>query len=303
MAELSGQPLIFGEVLFDTFPDGGEVPGGAPFNVAWHLRGFGLDPLMVSRIGKDERGGRILSLMSRWDMDTAGMQEDAGRPTGVVSIRLRDGEPAFDILPDQAYDHIAPDGLEKTLAGREVGLLYHGSLAVRSGPSRQALDHLLTVLKPPAFFDVNFRDPWVRESAVRRDLQYTTRLKLNRDELSRLVPAAGDPDPPPEACADILRKEYGLKMTAVTLGAKGAVLLDSEGKIFQEEPPLVENLADTVGAGDALSAVLILGIIQDWPLDLTLKRAVHFSAALCGIQGAIPEDKNFYAAFLDRWAE
>jgi len=33
---------IFGEVLFDQFPDGQQVLGGAPFNVAWHLQAFGL---------------------------------------------------------------------------------------------------------------------------------------------------------------------------------------------------------------------------------------------------------------------
>jgi len=41
---LTDSPVLFGEILFDRFPDGREVLGGAPFNVAWHLRGFGLDP-------------------------------------------------------------------------------------------------------------------------------------------------------------------------------------------------------------------------------------------------------------------
>ena len=45
-------PLIFGEVLFDVYPDGTEILGGAPFNVAWHLQGFGVSPLMISRVGK-----------------------------------------------------------------------------------------------------------------------------------------------------------------------------------------------------------------------------------------------------------
>ena len=51
-----GRPIVFGEVLFDCFPDGNEVLGGAPFNVAWHLHGFGLAPLMITGVGADRHG-------------------------------------------------------------------------------------------------------------------------------------------------------------------------------------------------------------------------------------------------------
>ena len=66
------RPLIFGEVLFDRFPDGSEVLGGAPFNVAWNLRGLGQDPLLVSRVGKDELGDRILDAMDGFGLDEIG---------------------------------------------------------------------------------------------------------------------------------------------------------------------------------------------------------------------------------------
>jgi hypothetical protein len=53
--------LLFGELLVDCFPDR-EVVGGAPFNVARHLIGLvggvGVDPVLVTRIGKDARGVR-----------------------------------------------------------------------------------------------------------------------------------------------------------------------------------------------------------------------------------------------------
>ena len=49
-------PCIFGEVLYDHFPDGQRVLGGAPFNVAWHLQAFGQAPRFVSRVGHDAEG-------------------------------------------------------------------------------------------------------------------------------------------------------------------------------------------------------------------------------------------------------
>ena len=50
------RPVLFGEVLHDCFPDGSRVLGGAPLNVAWHLRALGLDPYLVSRVGDDAAG-------------------------------------------------------------------------------------------------------------------------------------------------------------------------------------------------------------------------------------------------------
>ena len=54
---------IFGEVLFDHFPDGNRVLGGAPFNVAWHLQAFGQSPRLVSRIGRDPEGRQVREAM------------------------------------------------------------------------------------------------------------------------------------------------------------------------------------------------------------------------------------------------
>ena len=62
------RPLIFGEVLFDHFPDGSAVLGGAPFNVAWHLQAFGLKPLFVSRVGNDAAGESVRWAMRQWRM-------------------------------------------------------------------------------------------------------------------------------------------------------------------------------------------------------------------------------------------
>ena len=90
------RPVIFGEVLFDRFPDGSTVLGGAPFNVAWNLKALGLDPLLVSRVGRDDLGADILAAMSEWGLDTAGVQTDAGHPTGTVEVTLEDARRLLD---------------------------------------------------------------------------------------------------------------------------------------------------------------------------------------------------------------
>jgi fructokinase len=54
--------LLFGEILIDRFPEQ-EVLGGAPFNVTRHLQAFGCTPVLISRVGRDDAGARILQIL------------------------------------------------------------------------------------------------------------------------------------------------------------------------------------------------------------------------------------------------
>ena len=54
--------VCFGEVLWDLLPSGKEA-GGAPMNVAFHSRNFGLSPQLISRIGIDALGVELLDLL------------------------------------------------------------------------------------------------------------------------------------------------------------------------------------------------------------------------------------------------
>ena len=78
---ISGRPVVFGEIVFDEFDDDLHQPGGAPLNVACHLHGFGLDPLLISRIGRDELGGLLLERLTARCLDTRGIQVDPLRAT------------------------------------------------------------------------------------------------------------------------------------------------------------------------------------------------------------------------------
>ena len=163
----NGQPMVFGEVLFDIFPDGSRVLGGAPFNVAWHLQAFGCKPLFVSRIGDDPLGEQVAAAMRGWGMNTSGLQMDRMHPTGEVRVSIEQGEPAYDIVANQAYDYIDSASLP---AAKSVSLVYHGSLALRCQTSASALDSLLDACSSPVFLDINLRPPWWERGAAERML-------------------------------------------------------------------------------------------------------------------------------------
>ncbi len=152
----NSHPVIFGEVLFDVFPDGTAVLGGAPFNVAWHLQGLGLAPLLVSRVGKDKWGDQILRKMDQWGMDSSGVTRDSVYPTGMVSVSLDAGQPSFDIVQDVAYDNISPDIVRSLYQHDYYSILYHGSLINRTAVSARTLS-LLRQTAPGIFVDINLR--------------------------------------------------------------------------------------------------------------------------------------------------
>jgi fructokinase len=281
---------IFGEVLFDHFPDGNRVLGGAPFNVAWHLQAFGQSPRLVSRIGRDPEGTQVREAMEAWGLATDDLQTDPQRPTGRVAVSFNDGEPAYDIVADCAYDNIEP------IAVASCRLLYHGSLATRAAGSAGALRQLRASGPQTVFVDVNLRPPWWQAGAVQELLQGAHWVKLNSDELALLAGEATSADP----AGDFLRR-YALRGLLVTRGARGAELLLANGERIQVAPAANNEVVDTVGAGDAFAAVMLLGLLNDWDLPVVLERAQHFAGALVGRRGATVDDRAFYRNFSRQW--
>lgn len=295
---LTGRPLLFGEVLFDEFMDGSTVLGGAPFNVAWHLRGLGFDPLVISGIGKDPLGEQLLSRMRAHVMDASGLQRDGFHPTGRVRVSLVDNEPVFSILPDQAYDFVDAGALP-AISPDDFALLYHGSLAARNATSAAALE-VLRDSGLPIFVDINLRPPWWDIERVENLLAGSRWVKLNHLELAELTELdSGDRDAVLRG-AQTVAGRYGVQTVIVTCGAEGVIAATSDGSAVCT-PEAVVDLVDTVGAGDAFSAVTLLGILRGWSLQTTLRRATTFAAAICGIRGAVPDDNGFYQPFLESW--
>ena len=286
------QPLIFGEVLFDHFPDGSQVLGGAPFNVAWNLQGLGLQPQFVSAVGNDAEGGRVREKMLGWGLDVDGLQINDECPTGSVNVSLDAGQPSFDIQAKRAYDRIQFPSFPVNVS--EFSLLYYGSLAYRAEASRETLDMLIESTSLKRFVDLNLRPPWFEDSWLGPLLQKATWLKLNDDELSCLVgvPVNGDSSLS-RAASDLIQK-YELEYLFVTLGEAGALGVHAEGRTVKVESPRPLPFVDAVGAGDAFSAALIAGILSEMPLDVMLREAAQYAARICTIRGATSEEKSIY---------
>lgn len=292
---------IFGEVLADVFPDQ-TVLGGAPFNVARHLQALGAHPVMISRTGMDVLGAELLADMRRLGMALSGMQQDSQRLTGQVRVSLTAAGHAFEILPDQAYDHVCPETTRRVVGDMLPELAYFGTLAQRQSSSRLAVQAMLEACACPVFLDINLRAPWYDVDVIGNSLRAADIVKLNDEELALVADLFGLASLAPEGQARALQQHFDLQQVLVTCGAAGSWLLDEVANLHRVGPALGDGpLVDTVGAGDAYAAVIMLGRLRGWGVAESMRRATTYAAAICRVRGAVPEDVTFFAPFRQAW--
>ena len=284
---------VFGDVLFDCFPDGSRVVGGAPFNVAWNLQAFGLAPQFISRISDDLDGKEITTLMANWQISQAALQIDPINPTGLVRVEIYHGEPHYDIVADSAYDFIDANLLPII---KTDGILYHGSLALRNPIPLKALQVLKSNHQGKIFVDVNLRDPWWQKETLFSLLDDANWVKINEHELELLCPEASGL----ESAINIFSKRFDLDILIITFGEKGAIARNKQ-QFIKVQPTANTEVVDTVGAGDAFASVFLLGLSKEWSIETTLERVRALADEIVTRQGATINDLEFYQKFSQQW--
>ena len=277
------------------------VLGGAPFNVAWHLQGFGQQPLFVSRVGTDEAGDRVLASMHTWGLDTQGLQVDPQHPTGTVDVTINNGQPSYNIVPRRAYDFIDYQPVARLLDSQSVNLIYHGSLIERHDISRKTLAQLKNDCNCPVFVDINLRAPWWNKQQVLDAIAAATWLKLNDEELAEIESIDNPDQQSLEKAGRQLLSRTRIDHLIVTRGARGATIMTPGESLSASSEP-VRDLVDSVGAGDAFASICLLGMAQSWELAPTLERALAFAADICRQRGATVQDRDFYTSWSRQWS-
>ncbi|MEI3037929.1 MAG: carbohydrate kinase [Victivallales bacterium] len=267
--------VSFGEILFDVI---GGVPylGGAPLNLAAHLRKQGAETTLISAVGNDPLGRDALGQIGKLGLDTGTIAVLDGFPTGTVTVLLDERKvAAYDFAMDTAYDHIPVPGFDT-----EVDLFCFGTLAQRSPESRGTLTRLRKMLDCLFFYDVNLRQDFYSKEIIEESLYSADIVKLNEDEFPVLAAMFGLPDDPEE-----LRRRFGLQMVLLTLGPEGCDLYSSGGVIHSPAVPV--KVVSTVGAGDSFSAAFLYHYLTGSTLNEALTAGNLLAAKIAGQKGAI----------------
>lgn len=279
----SAEILCVGEVLWDALPEGLFL-GGAPFNVACHLRAAGVPATMVSRVGDDRLGEEVVRRAERYGVGVDLIQVDPALPTGFVRVAVDDaGNPAYEILAPAAWDAIETTDalLRRALAARAI---VFGSLAQRHPTSRATIERLW---ESPAtmVLDVNLRPPYDDREIVRRSLQRADVVKLSVPELERVAEWFRLPGDARETVSR-LAKQFDCTLVCLTRGSGGAALWHDG--VWTEHAGFEVEVRDTVGAGDAFLAVLLAGLLGGGSDSSLLQNANLIGAYVATQYGAVP---------------
>lgn len=280
------QIVGIGEILWDMLPEGRRI-GGAPANFAFHANKQGIAAAVVSAVGDDTLGREILASLAAWQMDAHYLYVHSGYPTGTVEVRLdAEGVPGYVIHEHVAWDHL-PWSDDLAALAPSVQAVCFGTLGQRSPESRATIRQFVQATSPTCLrvCDINLRQSYFDAAILHDSLELATVLKLNHEELPVIAGAFGLSGSP-QALLTELRARYQLDLIALTRGPAGSLLLNAQG--FSDHPGYPVTVIDTVGAGDAFTASLVVGLLRGDALALLNANANRAAASACQQAGAIP---------------
>lgn len=279
-----------GEVLWDVFPNGKRL-GGAPANFSYHLAQQGFPTELVSAVGEDADGKRILEHLSRKQVSTK-YTSRVPAPTGRVAVELdAAGVATYRFSENCAWDNLAFSPEKEKLA-KQTDAVCFGTLAQRASRSREAILRFLDAIPVSSIrvFDVNLRQNFFSEKIILDSLERCSVLKINEDETPVISKLLGVNLRSREMFLDAVFEKFpGIKMIAQTLGKAGSIVRSRDGihsEIAAEESI---RLIDTVGAGDAFSAGLVAALLQGASVREAHSHAAKLAGYVCSRAGAMPE--------------
>jgi len=286
-----GRPVVvgLGEILWDVFPDGPRF-GGAPANFAASAAGLAGDAAavcMAGAVGDDDLGRRAIDTLASRGVATAAVAV-LGKPTGRVDVTVDSaGHASYVFAPDCSWDHMPWSPVLERLAGDTAAVCF-GTLSQREATARTTVRRFLAAVRPSALrvLDINLRPPFWSPDTVLESLSLADVVKCNDEELPVVADLVGLSGSPESVLRDLVGR-YRLRLAALTRGASGSLLLAADGTASDLAGTPV-TVVDTVGAGDAFTAALVLGTLAGWSLERRHTHAERVAASVCTQRGGTP---------------
>jgi fructokinase len=298
---LSDQVWVVGEVLIDLILDRDQhlaVVGGGPANTAKALAKLGVKTHFIDGISNDEYGQ-----MAKAELLSANVLLDyaqySNKPTCTAKVTLDSlGSASYEFIIENTATFDFSDQWLPDPQSLKPSLLHIGTLATVIEPGASVLFKWAQSVAhvAPIVFDPNIRpavlgnrDEYVKK--VEKWVAISSAVKVSDEDLNWLYPSK---------VIDVIVKKWieaGVELVVVTLGDKGITAYRENERVSVDAVKVV--VADTVGAGDTVGAVLVEAIVKNGLNKLTgevlktmLNRAVKAAAITVSRTGANPPSKE-----------
>ena len=276
-----------GEILWDMLPNGKQL-GGAPSNFAYISTLLGNEGIVASRVGRDALGTEAVEQLTKLGVRTASVQADPVHPTGTVQVEVdHAGQPKFEIAEGVAWDFLEWTPAWQHLAEQADAICF-GSLAQRAPATRATICQFLAASRKDAvrIFDVNLRQQFHSKEIIAESMKLADIVKLNHEELPRIMQMVGLQHRDEIASADSLVERYDLRLICVTRGCRGSLLIDH--RALDEHSGYRIEIGDAIGAGDAFTAALVYEYLEGSALARMNETANRMGAWVASRVGAMP---------------
>ena len=305
--------VALGELLIDFAPVSADEagyptlkaqPGGAPGNFLAALQSYGCSSALIGKVGEDAFGHLLVGTLQGLGIGTEGIVTDPAVFTTLAFVTL-------DATGNRSFSFARKPGADTCLRTEEVNyallddckVFHFGTLSLTGEPAREATQAAVAYAKKQGkliSFDPNLRKPlWPDEAAAKAQIEWGLHqadiVKISDEEIDFLWGLT------PEAGAQKLLKEYGVRLVYATLGPKGCHFANAKG-CGEVPSPTGLHVIDTTGAGDifggsAMSQFLRLGKA---PETLTVDEMAAVTRFACcaaslstqthgGINSVVPE--------------
>ena len=263
---------------------------GAELNVATGLARLGLAVSWVSRVGNDSLGEFVLAALKKEGINASGVTVDGRFPTGFqLKSKVLDGtDPIVEYFrKGSAASHLSTDDYHAALFDSARHLHLSGVAAALSASSYALLDHAAAKMKA-AGKTISF-DPNLRPVLWQSEAEMVEKLNHLAFQADWVLPGVKEGmiltgEKTPEGIADFYL-ERGVKAVILKTGADGAWFKTADGEKGAVAAIRVENVVDTVGAGDGFAVGVISALLEGKTLPQAVMRGNKIGSLAIQVQG------------------
>ncbi|HAT2609091.1 TPA: sugar kinase [Kluyvera intermedia] len=250
---------------------------GAELNVATGLARLGMNVCWISRVGDDSFGRFVLNSLKKENIDTRGVTVDGRYATGYqLKSKAENGtDPIVEYFrKGSAASHLSTEDFHAVAFNEARHLHLSGVAAALSATSYELLEHAAAAMKAQGktiSFDPNLRPVlWKSEAEM---VEKLNRLAFQADwvlpGLKEGVILTGQQSP--EGIADFYLQR-GVKAVVIKTGPDGAWYKTASGEQGAVAPVKVDNVVDTVGAGDGFAVGVISALLEGKTMHQAVRR-------------------------------